>query len=125
MREEVGGVNYDDEAKLKFGSPKHARFSAAKDPSPRAEWLLRSQKIAATILKAKNDNADWRIWKIGKGSVDARMRLLELKNSQTKFGMMKRKFSAPLNGATWRFCCARHRARRKSLRNNLSVRKFH
>ena len=42
MREEIGGVNYDDEAKLKFGSPeKRGDFSAAKDSSPRAELLLR------------------------------------------------------------------------------------
>ncbi len=42
MRREIGGVNYDDEAKLKFGSPEtRPDFSAAKDPSPRAELLLR------------------------------------------------------------------------------------
>ena len=34
MREEIGGVNYDDEAKLKFGTPETPRpnFSAATDP---------------------------------------------------------------------------------------------
>jgi hypothetical protein len=42
MREEIGGVNYDAEAKLKFGSPEtRADFSTAKDSSPRAELLLR------------------------------------------------------------------------------------
>jgi ATP-dependent helicase/nuclease subunit A len=42
MREEIGGVDYDDEAKLKFGLPeKRGEFSAAKDSSPRTELLLR------------------------------------------------------------------------------------
>ena len=31
MREEIGGVNYDEEAKLKFGSPEtRAEFSVGK-----------------------------------------------------------------------------------------------
>ena len=52
MREEVGGVNYDAEAKLKFGPPEtRADFSTTKDSSPRAELLLR--------LKAgRNDESD-------------------------------------------------------------------
>jgi ATP-dependent helicase/nuclease subunit A len=42
MREEVGGVAYDAEAQLKFGSPDtRADFSVARDASPRAECLLR------------------------------------------------------------------------------------
>jgi ATP-dependent helicase/nuclease subunit A len=42
MREEIGGVNYDDEAKLKFGlREKRRAFSAEKDKVPRAELLLR------------------------------------------------------------------------------------
>ena len=41
MREEIGGVDYDDEAKLKFGLPeKRKAFSAEKDKMPRAELLL-------------------------------------------------------------------------------------
>jgi ATP-dependent helicase/nuclease subunit A len=42
MREEIGGVDYDNQAKLKFAPPeKRTEFSAAKDSSPRAELLLR------------------------------------------------------------------------------------
>jgi ATP-dependent helicase/nuclease subunit A len=42
MREEIGGVNYDDAAKLKFGDPKkRGDFSAERDSAPRAELLLR------------------------------------------------------------------------------------
>ncbi|MGA3162894.1 MAG: helicase-exonuclease AddAB subunit AddA [Verrucomicrobiota bacterium] len=42
MREEVGGVGYDAEARLRFGAPEHrAALSLAKNPSPRVELLLR------------------------------------------------------------------------------------
>jgi len=41
MREEFGGVNYDADARLKFGSPEtRAQFAAAKDLPARAELLL-------------------------------------------------------------------------------------
>jgi ATP-dependent helicase/nuclease subunit A len=42
MREEIGGVAYDTEAQLKFGQPdSRAELGMAKNPSPRAELLLR------------------------------------------------------------------------------------
>jgi ATP-dependent helicase/nuclease subunit A len=42
MREEVGGVEYDAEARLQFGAPnQRAALGLAQDPSPRAELLLR------------------------------------------------------------------------------------
>jgi ATP-dependent helicase/nuclease subunit A len=42
MREEVGGVRYDAGARLQFGAPEHrAELGLAKNPSPRAELLLR------------------------------------------------------------------------------------
>jgi len=42
LREEVGGVAYDAEARLQFGTPqKRAALGLAQDPSPRAELLLR------------------------------------------------------------------------------------
>ena len=45
MREEIGGVRYDAEARLQFGAPgDRAELSAAKDASPRAELLLRFKK---------------------------------------------------------------------------------
>ncbi|HEY4953108.1 MAG TPA: UvrD-helicase domain-containing protein [Verrucomicrobiae bacterium] len=45
MRAEIGGVNYDDEAKLKFGSPEtRAESSPAKNSAPRTELLLRRSK---------------------------------------------------------------------------------
>ena len=42
MREEIGGVDYDAEAQLQFGAPEQrAALSLARNPSPRAELLLR------------------------------------------------------------------------------------
>src|SRR5882724_2888220 len=84
MREEVGGVNYDDEAKLKFGSPEtRADFSAAKDPSPRAELLLRFAKNRSDNSEGENDNADLAdLEESEKEAWMLAMRLLELKNSQ-------------------------------------------
>jgi ATP-dependent helicase/nuclease subunit A len=45
MREEIGGVRYDAEARLQFGAPgSRAELSVARDPSPRAELLLRLKR---------------------------------------------------------------------------------
>ena len=42
MREEVGGVGYDAEARLQFGAPDHrAELGVAADATPRTELLLR------------------------------------------------------------------------------------
>ncbi len=42
MREDVGGVKYDAEARLRFGAPEHrAPLGLAQNPLPRAELLLR------------------------------------------------------------------------------------
>jgi ATP-dependent helicase/nuclease subunit A len=81
MREEIGGVDYDDEAKLKFGSPEsRTDFSVAKDPSPRAELLLRLKKKPGEVSDDENgDLAD-----LEESAKEARLlalRLLELKNS--------------------------------------------
>ena len=58
MREEIGGVNYDDEAKLKFGSPEtRTELSAAKNPSPRAELLLRLKTKPGEV--SDDENGDW------------------------------------------------------------------
>ena len=45
MREAIGGVRYDAEARLQFGAPdRRAALGAARDASPRAELLLRFKK---------------------------------------------------------------------------------
>jgi ATP-dependent helicase/nuclease subunit A len=74
-------VKYDDEAKLKFGSPEsRTDFSVAKDPSPRAELLLRLKTKPAEV--SNDENSDWT--DLEESAKEARLlalRLLELKNS--------------------------------------------
>ncbi|HEX3857772.1 MAG TPA: helicase-exonuclease AddAB subunit AddA [Verrucomicrobiae bacterium] len=85
MREEIGGVDYDVEAQLKFGSPEaRVNFSAAKDSSPRMELLLRLKTrrngAEADDESGANDLAD-----LEESEKEARLlaaRLAELKNSR-------------------------------------------
>ncbi len=60
MREEIGGVRYDADARLQFGAPdRRAELSAAGDSSPRAELLLRFKKgrnDAETDAESSNDD---------------------------------------------------------------------
>ena len=81
MREEVGGVNYDAEAELKFGSPEtRADLSLARDRSPRTELLLRLKKGRGEI-SGDEDNA---LADLGETEKEARMlafRLRELHSS--------------------------------------------
>jgi ATP-dependent helicase/nuclease subunit A len=83
MREEIGGVNYDAGAKLKFGSPEtRADFSAAKDSSPRTELLLRFTKSRGDNSEAEDGNDD--LAGLEESEKEARMlalRLQELKDS--------------------------------------------
>ena len=60
LREEIGGVAYDDDAQLKFGAPeKRAALGSAQNPQPRVELLLRTKKKAGEISDDENgDLAD-------------------------------------------------------------------
>ena len=83
MREKIGGVNYDDEAKLKFCSPEtRADFGIAKDSAPRAELLLRLKKGRNKNSEPENGSDD--LADLEESEKEARLlavRLLELKNS--------------------------------------------
>ncbi|MGH7976560.1 MAG: UvrD-helicase domain-containing protein, partial [Limisphaerales bacterium] len=83
MREETGGVDYDDEAKLKFGSPEtRVDFSLAKNPAPRAELLLRFKKNRGGNSEDESDGDD--LADLEESEKEARLlalRFLELKNS--------------------------------------------
>ncbi|HZL14262.1 MAG TPA: UvrD-helicase domain-containing protein, partial [Verrucomicrobiae bacterium] len=83
MREEIGGVNYDDEAKLKFGSPEtRSEFSRAKNPAIKTELLLRIKK--GRNESSESENGDDDLADLEEAEKEARMlalRLLELKNS--------------------------------------------
>jgi ATP-dependent helicase/nuclease subunit A len=99
MREEVGGVNYDAEAGLKFGSPEaRAELSIAQNPSPRAELLLRLKKGRGEIP----DNGESGLGDLDETEKEARLlavRLRELKNSGHEIWDDKRKSFRP---AEWR-----------------------
>jgi ATP-dependent helicase/nuclease subunit A len=83
MREEIGGVSYDDEAKLKFGSPEtRVDFGIAKNPSPRTELFLRLKNGHNENSESENGGDD--LADLGESEKEARLlalRLLELKKS--------------------------------------------
>jgi ATP-dependent helicase/nuclease subunit A len=85
MREEVGGVDYDVEAQLKFGSPEaRVNFSAAKDSSPRTELLLRL-KTGRNGPETDEESGTNELADLEESEKEARLlaaRLAELKNSR-------------------------------------------
>ncbi|HTA95774.1 MAG TPA: UvrD-helicase domain-containing protein, partial [Verrucomicrobiae bacterium] len=84
-REEIGGVNYDDEAKLKFGSPETREdFSVARDSSPRAELLLRLKAGRNDEVESENESGANELADLEESEKEARLlalHLLKLKNS--------------------------------------------
>ncbi len=80
MREEIGGMNYDDEAKLKFGGM--ARVDAHPTDETKAQLLLRFSNKRND--NSENENGNDEIADLEESEKEARMlglRLLELKNS--------------------------------------------
>src|SRR5882724_11001525 len=86
MREEIGGVKYDGEAKLKFGSPEsRAEFSPAKDSSPRTELLLRIKAGRNGEVDPENESGADELADLEESEKEARLlaaRLAELKVSR-------------------------------------------
>jgi ATP-dependent helicase/nuclease subunit A len=86
MREEIGGVDYDAGAKLKFGSPEtRADFSAAKDTSPRTELLLQFKAGRNDETDSESESDTDELANLEESEKEARllaMRLTELKNSR-------------------------------------------
>jgi ATP-dependent helicase/nuclease subunit A len=77
MREETGGVNYDDEAALKFGSPQTREpLMTAKDPSPRTELLLRRRARSDDVL---TDDEGGALAEVEESVKEARLIALHLK----------------------------------------------
>ena len=85
MREDIGGISYDKEAKLKFGSKDaRAQLSAAENPGPRVELLLHGKSHGEN---SGNEGDDYALAGLQESEKEARMlalRLLELKNSGHK-----------------------------------------
>ena len=86
MREEIGGVDYDAEAQLKFGSPEaRVNFSTAKDSTPRTELLLRLKAGRNGEADSENEAGTDELADLEESDKEARLlalRLLELKNSR-------------------------------------------
>jgi ATP-dependent helicase/nuclease subunit A len=102
MREEVGGVSYGAEVELKFGLPEQrADFSLAKDPSPRAELLLRIKDSRGGSPSPAGGGDDG-LAELEESEKDARLlarRLLEWKDSGDKIWDDEEKAFRP---AEWR-----------------------
>ncbi len=82
MREDIGGVSYDEEARLKFG-PRETRVGAstAQNPNPPVELLLRGKSRGEN---AANESGGDVLADLQEEEKEARMlalRLLDLKNS--------------------------------------------
>ena len=88
MREEIGGVNYDVEARLKFGSPEtRADFSIAKDSLARTELLLRLKAGHNDEADSETESGANELADLEESDKEARLlagRLAELKNSDHK-----------------------------------------
>ncbi|MEI9863280.1 MAG: UvrD-helicase domain-containing protein [Limisphaerales bacterium] len=78
MRQDLGGVEYDEDAKLKFGSREtRLDFSIAKDSSPRTELLLR---LKATVGdEVQNEPGMDELADLGEAEKEARLLALRLK----------------------------------------------
>ncbi len=83
MREDIGGIHYDERAKLKFGSKEtRAVLSAAESSGPCVELLLRAKNRGENSSPEASGDALADLQE--SGILEARMvalRLLELKNS--------------------------------------------
>ncbi|HTQ52046.1 MAG TPA: UvrD-helicase domain-containing protein [Candidatus Acidoferrales bacterium] len=81
MREDIGGVGYDTEARLQFGAPEQrATLGLAQNPSPRAELLLRF-KGSGDSTPAEDDSGDGDWGELEEAEKEARLvarRLREL-----------------------------------------------
>jgi len=88
MRDEIGGVNYDAEAQLKFGEPQtRADFSVAKDSSPRTELLLRLKTGRNDEVDPENDSGTSELADLEESEIEARLlasHLQKLKDSSHK-----------------------------------------
>ncbi len=85
MRAEVGGVAYDAEAQLKFGSPEtRADFSVAKDVSSRAELLLRFKAGRSEPAEADDEPGADELADLSETEKEARLLVMRLKQLQAE-----------------------------------------
>ena len=83
MREEIGGVEYNEDAKLKFGSPEtRGDFSGAKDSVPRTELRLRFKTGRNESIEAE-PGAD-ELADLNETEKEARLLVMRLKQLQAE-----------------------------------------
>jgi len=86
MRDEIGGVDYDTEAHLQFGAPEtRVELGMAKDPSPRAELLLRFKSSSKNNAETDDESGADDLADLEETAKEARLlalRLKELKKSR-------------------------------------------
>ena len=103
MREAVGGVGYDAEAQLQFGSPEtRGALGLAKDPTPRAELLLRLKKTGRDDANSENEPGTGDLADLEESEKEARLlalRLKELKAAQHEIWHEEEKIFRPVE---WR-----------------------
>ena len=85
MREEIGGVDYNEAAKLKFGAPEsRADFSLAKDPAPRTELLFRFKAGRNEASEPDDESGADELADLGETEKDARLLAGRLKQWQAE-----------------------------------------
>ncbi len=83
MRQDLGGVEYDEDAKLKFGSREtRLDFSVTKDSAPRTELLLRLK--TAGDDEVQNEPGMDELADLGEAEKEARLLALRLKELQSE-----------------------------------------
>jgi ATP-dependent helicase/nuclease subunit A len=80
MREEVGGVGYDAEARLQFGAPEHrTELGLAKNPSPCSELLLRFKSSSKNSVESDDESGADDLADLEEAAKEARLLALRLK----------------------------------------------
>jgi ATP-dependent helicase/nuclease subunit A len=103
MREELGGVTYDEDAKLRFGSPEtRGDFSIANDTAPRTELLLRFKTGRGESSEpdddaGANDPAD-----LGEAEKEARLLVKRLQELQAEQRLVWDDKAAKFRPVEWR-----------------------
>ena len=82
MREDIGGVLYDEQAKLKFGAPDmRGELSVKQNPGPRVEMLLREKKRGGSADAGDGDDVLGDLQESELEALTVATRLREMKES--------------------------------------------
>jgi ATP-dependent helicase/nuclease subunit A len=103
MRREIGGVPYDDEARLKFGdAEKRSALSVARDAIPRVELLLRLKGAeAANGLEEESTRSGTGILNLEEAGKDARLLAMRLQELRASRHLIWDKSSGNLRPVDW------------------------